>query len=237
MPFHFKPVIHAMVLGLGTFIGVTGTASATPFSLDWSSEFTTLPTTATAPLSDTETLFVLNTLNGDDFNVADFSGQVGVGHSTANQFTSLRQSTGDPFSLSGLSFGSVGSSPFTLNCFATDLDGVSHDCSVGVPPAAFGSQTFNILIPSRIGGNRPLTELIFDTRTFNDVFLISAAGDDDPCGTNPSLQGCPVATNNGGGTVPEPGTFGLLGIGMAGLIFARRRRPNSGSLADPNPSA
>jgi hypothetical protein len=64
------------------------------------------------------------------------------------------------------------------------------------------------------------------------VFLLlvstSLLADKPDCNQNPNFPACknnpPGLTGGNIAAVPEPGTLALIGMGAAGLVFARRRK-------------
>ena len=87
-----------------------------------------------------------------------------------------------------------------------------------------GSGTWGTFLGAVSGGiltwsNIPTTFTLLDG---NEITIAFASGVDIFCGTDTMIQA--TVTNNGGAPVPEPATILLLGGGLAGLAFYRRKK-------------
>jgi hypothetical protein len=183
--------------------------------------------TGAAPLATTDVTFntvkandcfgVVDLQNQDPSTIKDYANNNGLW--TPDPWTFI---TRDDNKTGNSGVGTLGGYSFTIS---------ADNSSNGNPPSTWyltvtGSPmpfTMDFIVYLHAGSNSAY--YFFDDRQINTsnsgTFTIAFTNNG---GENPALSGLTILARDIGNTVPEPSILGLLGLGLVGLAFSRRRK-------------
>jgi hypothetical protein len=207
-------IAHANLVGNGSFEAFTGL-----FGGDGGAQLTSTSTTLMGWTVVGGEIAVLKTPNVYQLTAAD-----GVNFLDLTGYTNASFPKGVTQTISGLSIGQS----YTLT-FETGIDNGSTVGPYGGPisgTASFGGQS-NLLTDSDSGSGIQWHTFSFNfTATAVSEALTIVANNVPPGGQYFGVDNVDLEAGGGGGTVPEPATLSLFGMGLAGMGLLRclRRR-------------